>query len=156
MAFRIKEAPFFQGSDVVGMLGLCGVAGALTASNAGKYIPRLGVERMNIIGIATMLTAWLLLTLFDNTYAGLIAGIIIIDIGMQCVQLSNQSATLKLNTEASSRMNTIFMVTYFIGGSLGTFLAGTLWTVLGWHGTVIAGAGMALLALSTKLIPKRN
>lgn len=148
LAFRMKEAPFFQGSDVVGMLGICGIAGALTASNIGKYIPRVGVERFNNIGGRIITASWILLLLFNSSYVGIIAGIILIDIGMQCIQLANQSATLKLCSSASSRMNTIFMVTYFIGGSIGTFLAGTFWSLWGWQGTCLSGLiliGMAML-----------
>lgn len=147
LAFRMKEAPFFADSDTVGMLALCGVAGALTASNVGKYIPRYGVERINAIGLAFIITAWIVMSLFDNTYVGMIAGIVIIDIGMQCIQLSNQSATMRLCPEATSRMNTIYMVTYFIGGSFGTFLSGTMWSMYGWIGTVYAGMGLVLCSV---------
>lgn len=152
LAFRMKEAPYFEGSDVVGMLGLCGMAGALTASNVGKYIPRFGTERVNNFGLYLQMTAWIILALFHNSYLGLILGIIIIDIGMQCIQLSNQSATMKLCPEASSRMNTIYMVTYFIGASVGTFLAGTLWSIYGWRGTIGAGVLMIGGAVATIFI----
>lgn len=150
LAFRMKEAPFFVGSDVVGMLGICGIAGALTASNVGKYVPRYGVERVNALGLALQTLAWVILAIWNDSYVGIILGIIIIDIGMQCIQLSNQSATMKLCPEASSRMNTIYMVTYFVGGSLGTFLAGSLWSLYGWMGTV--GAGLFMLACSVMSI----
>lgn len=153
LAFRMKEAPFFVGSDVVGLLGICGIAGALTASNVGKYVPRYGVNNIHAFGIALQFIAWVLLAVMHNTYVGIILGIIIIDIGMQCIQLSNQSATMKLCPEASSRMNTIYMVTYFVGGSLGTFLAGTLWSLYGWMGTVAAGIFMlACSVISTFVI----
>lgn len=154
LAFRMKEAPFFADSDTVGMLALCGVAGALTASNVGKYIPRYGVERINGIGSSLMVLAWLIMYLLQNTYAGMIAGIIIIDIGMQCIQLSNQSATMRLCPEATSRMNTIYMVTYFIGGSFGTFLAGTMWSLYGWGGAVATGLG--LMAVSIMITVMRH
>ena len=152
LAFRMKEAPFFADSDTVGMLALCGVAGALTASNVGKYIPKYGVERINGIGATFMVLSWIIMYLFQNTYTGMIAGIIIIDIGMQCIQLSNQSATMRLCPEATSRMNTIYMVTYFIGGSFGTFIAGTMWSLYGWSGTVAAGFGMILVSIFITLI----
>lgn len=156
LAFRMKEAPFFVGSDVVGMLGICGIAGALTASNVGRYIPRFGVERINALGIVLQMLVWGILAVFHNSYTGIIVSIIIIDIGMQCIQLSNQSATMKLCPEASSRMNTIYMVTYFIGGSLGTFLAGTLWSMYGWMGTVTSGFVMlACSVLSIVVIKNR-
>ncbi len=155
MAFRMKEAPFFQGSDMVGLLGLCGIAGALTASNAGKYITRYGVEKVNACGVSLVLLAWIIMGLFQNYYVGIIAGVIIIDIGMQCVQLSNQSATMKLCPQASSRMNTIYMVTYFIGGSFGTFLAGTMWVKFGWYGTVFAGLSMVIASILFTLLRRR-
>ncbi|MCQ2216983.1 MAG: MFS transporter [Paludibacteraceae bacterium] len=154
LAFRMKEAPYFVGSDVVGMLGICGMAGALTASNVGKFIPRFGTEKINHLGLILQTIAWVILALFHNSYIGLIVGILIIDIGMQCIQLSNQSGTMKLCPEASSRMNTIYMVTYFIGGSFGTFLAGTLWSLYGWYGTIAAGLLMIGGALATMKIFK--
>lgn len=156
LAFRMKAAPFYAGSDTVGLLGLCGVAGALTASGVGRFIPRYGVERINAVGVSLVMVAWCILGLLQNYYAGIIAGVILIDIGMQCVQLSNQSATMKLQPDASSRMNTIYMVTYFIGGSFGTFLAGTLWSLFGWYGTVGAGLGMVLTSILFSLFRRRH
>ena len=41
---------------------------------------------------------------------------------------------------ASNRINTIFMSTYFAGGTLGTFLSGAAWAHFGWPGVVAAGA----------------
>ncbi|MDO4957602.1 MAG: MFS transporter [Bacteroidales bacterium] len=156
LAFRMKEAPFFQGSDVVGLLSFFGIAGALTASNVGKYIPRFGIERFNYFGALLMLGTWVMLTFVHNTYIGIIAGIILLDIGMQCVQLSNQSATMKLSPTAASRMNTIFMVTYFVGGSLGTFLAGTLWSKYGWMGTTSSGMLLIGLAIVFSLLVRNK
>ncbi len=154
LAFRMKEAPYFVGSDVVGLLGFCGMAGALTASNVGRFIPRFGIEKINALGLILHALAWVIMAIFDNHYWGLILGIVLIDIGMQCIQLSNQSATMKLCPEASSRMNTIYMVTYFIGGSLGTFLAGSLWSVFGWLGTALAGGIMIAGAVGVTVVGK--
>lgn len=103
------------------MLGLCGVAGALSASLVGKYVKKVGVRRFNFWGCGLILFSWLLLYWGGNYYTSIIAGIIIIDIGMQCIQLSNQSSIFELCPSASNRVNTIFMTTYFVGGSLGTF-----------------------------------
>lgn len=154
IAFKMKSAPFFADSDTVGLLALCGVAGALTASNVGKYIPRYGVERINAIGAILMLLSWMIMWLLQDTYFGMITGIIIIDIGMQCIQLANQSATMRLCPEATSRMNTIYMVTYFIGGSFGTFLAGTLWSMYGWSGTIAAGIGLIGCSMIVTLLKR--
>lgn len=139
LAFKMSGAPFYAGSDVIGLLGMCGVAGVLSASFVGRYVKRIGVTRLNVIGCGAMLLAWWLMSWGENSYACIIAGIIVIDIGMQCIQLSNQTSVFELCPKASNRINTIFMTTYFIGGSLGTFLAGTCWQSAGWHGVVATG-----------------
>jgi predicted MFS family arabinose efflux permease len=147
LAFKMAGAPFFAGNDVVGLLGLCGIAGALTASSIGPWIRKWGVTRFHYIGTTLQLLAWAILFVGAGSYAGLIAGIVIIDIGMQCIQLSNQSAIFSLCPEASNRVNTVFMTTYFIGGSLGTFLAGLGWKLMAWNGVVAVGALLTAVSL---------
>ena len=117
------------------MLGLCGIAGALTASFVGSSVRRLGARKLTYIGCVLMIIAWIGMLLFQYTYISFIIGIVIIDIGMQCIQISNQTRVLSLVPQALSRANTIFMTTYFVGGSLGTFLPalfGTRWVGLEW------------------------
>ncbi|WP_300728096.1 MFS transporter [uncultured Bacteroides sp.] len=146
LAFKMSGEPFYAGNNIIGLLGLCGMAGALTASIAGRYVRRVGVRNFNYLGCSIIIVSWILLYIFQNSYIGLVAGIILIDIGMQCIQISNQTCALSLAPHASNRVNTIFMTTYFLGGSLGTFLAGTFWHQFGWAG--VAGAGICMAGIS--------
>lgn len=152
LAFHLADEPFHSGSDAVGYLGICGVAGAMVASGIGKYIPRYGVRRFSIVGASIQIVAWLTAWLLGDTYLGLILTIILVDIGLQCLQLSNQSACIQAVPEASNRANTIFMTTYFIGGSLGTFLAGQGWQVAGWQGVCMVGMTFAIISLSISIV----
>lgn len=147
LAFKLSGEPFHAGNNVIGMLGLCGIAGALTASFVGSLVHRLGVRFFTYLGSALMILAWVVMYFFQNFYLGFIVGIVIIDIGMQCVQISNQTCALSLAPKATNRVNTIFMTTYFVGGSLGTFLAGTCWHAFGWAGVTGAGIGLAAVSL---------
>ena len=147
MAFHLAGSPFHAGSDAVGMLALCGVAGAIAASGAGKYVPRVGIMRMSVIGGCLQLMAWVSAWLFGDTYAGLIAAIILADIGAQCLQVSNQSGSLQQLPQATNRVNTIFMTTFFIGGSLGTFCSGLGWSMAGWTGVCFVGGFFASATL---------
>ena len=160
MAFHLVGSPFHVGSNVVGMLALCGVAGAIAASGAGKYVPRVGIFRMSIIGGCLQLMAWVSAWLFGDTYAGLIVAIILADIGAQCLQVSNQSGSLQQLPQATNRVNTIFMTTFFIGGSLGTFCSGLGWSMAGWMGVCIVGVLFAsatlLLSAYEKLFMKQQ
>ena len=155
LAFKMAQAPFYAGSNVVGMLGLCGIAGALTATFAGKYIRRVGVRRFNYIGVGLQILAWLLFFFGADSYAALVAGIVVVDIGMQCIQLSNQATLFELDPSASNRINTIFMSTYFAGGSLGTLLSGAAWSLYGWTGVVAAGILLSSASLLVTVCTKK-
>lgn len=147
MAFHLAGSPFHAGSDAVGMLALCGVAGAIAASGIGKYIPRVGIFRMSIIGGNLQLMAWASAWFFGDTYTGLIVAIILADIGAQCLQLSNQSGSLQQLPQATNRVNTIFMTIFFVGGSLGTFCSGLGWSMAGWQGVCFVGGFFASATL---------
>lgn len=151
MAFHLAAAPFCAGSDMVGLLGLCGVAGALAASGIGKYIPRYGIPRISSFGHVLQGAAWLVACVFGDSYAGLIVAIMLVDIGAQCLQLSNQSGCLAEVPDASNRANTIFMVSLFMGGGIGTFCAGIAWNVAGWHGVCVTGLFFVLCSVATTL-----
>lgn len=147
LAFKLSGEPFHAGNNVIGMLGLCGIAGALTASFVGSLVQKLGVRFFTYLGSVLMILAWVVMYVFQNFYIGFIVGIVVIDIGVQCVQISNQTCALSMAPKATNRVNTIFMTTYFVGGSLGTFLAGTCWHAWGWTGVTGAGIGLAAVSL---------
>lgn len=155
MAFHLAEQPFCAGSDMVGMLGLCGMAGAIAASGIGKYIPKYGIKKFSGCGAVIQIIGWLVSYFFGYGYIGLIVALILVDIGTQFQQLSNQSGCIAQIPEASSRANTIFMTTYFIGGSLGTFLAGQGWAAMGWTGVCIVGGLFAFASLLITLLTSR-
>ena len=155
LAFHLAQPPFSAGSDMVGMLGLCGIMGAMAASGVGKLVPKFGIHKFSLLGAGMQIMAWGIALLFGDTYAGLIAAIILVDIGLQCQQLSNQSGCLQEIPQASNRANTIFMTTYFIGGSLGTFCAGYVWTRANWLGVCIVGITFAFISLAITLSNKK-
>ncbi len=154
LAFHLSR-DFGAGSDMVGILGLCGIAGALSASGLGRYVPRFGVYRFSVVGAIIMIIGWIVALLLGNNYIGLTISIILLDIGLQCLQLSNQSSSIAEIPSASNRVNTIFMTIYFIGGSLGTFLAGWGWKSDGWTGVCTVGMIMAGISLVISLAARK-
>lgn len=152
LAYKMGQAPFHADSDIIGLLGICGIVGALSASFVGRYVKRVGVRNFNLLGCSLILISWALLYFCGNSYAGIIAGIILIDIGMQCIQLSNQTSALELFPSASNRANTIFMTTYFVGGSLGTLLAGFGWQYAQWLGVAVVGVSLTTISLLITIV----
>lgn len=60
LAFRMKQAPFFAGDDMIGALGLCGLAGASTVVFISGSVQKYGARFFSIAGGCVLLAAWLL------------------------------------------------------------------------------------------------
>lgn len=147
LAFRMKQAPFFASDDIIGALGLCGLAGASTVVFISGYIRKYGARFFSLAGGCVILAAWLLAFWGDGSYLWLIIAILLIDAGMQSVHLANQTSVVALDKSAINRVNTVYMTIYFLGGSAGTFVSGLSWQHFGWTGVVGAGIAFAVASL---------
>ena len=147
LAFRMKQAPFFAGDDMIGALGLCGLAGASTVVFISGYVQKYGARFFSVAGGCVLLAAWLLAFWGNDSYLWIIIAILLIDAGMQCIHLSNQTSVVALDASAINRINTVYMTIYFLGGSAGTFVSGLSWQHYGWTGVVGVGVAFTVASL---------
>src|SRR6202007_2684810 len=82
-----------------------------------------------------------------GTLWGLLAGVVVLDLGAQAAHISNQSRIYAVRPEARSRMNTAYMVAYFVGGATGSAAASWGWSRAGWGGVCLVGLGMTAFGL---------
>ncbi len=148
LTFYLEGPAYRYGSDVVGFFGLLGALGALAAPLAGGLSDRRGPRTAITAGLGLALGAYVILGLGGGYLAGLVLGVILLDVGVQSAHISNQSLVFTLRPEARSRLNTVYMTGYFTGGSLGSIAGGLAWTNFGWPGVCAAGAAFVLLALA--------
>ena len=149
LAFRLREAPLDYGPAVAGGFGLIGLVGAAAAPLAGRLADRRSPRQTIGIALLVNVAAWLVMLFAGHTLAGLAIGVVLLDAGTQAAQVSNQARVYALPAEAHGRYNTIYMVCYFIGGSLGSAAATIAWGGARWTGVcaVALGAlGVALVA----------
>jgi predicted MFS family arabinose efflux permease len=148
LAFLLSGAPFHYGNGVIGLFGLAGVAGAAAATGAGR-LADAGHTRL-----ATWMTAVLLLASWPIALAGktsvvwLVVSIAVLDLGVQGIHISNQSAIYALAPEARSRLTTAYMVSFFLGGAALSAVSSAVYSSDGWDGVCVVGAASALAALS--------
>jgi len=147
LVFHLEGPPFFDGPATAGSFGLVGACGALAAAFVNRLTIYIGKPRIILYAILLMLFSWLLFALFGDHYWGLILGVILIDLGLQSMHILNQSDFYALNLGANNRLNTVYMVSYFIGGSTGTFFAAQAWQHFQWPGVIAVGTCFTLLAL---------
>lgn len=147
LIFLLRTPAFGMGSREAGLFGLAGVGGALIAPLVGRIADRRSARFTVGIGVLLSSCSYLIFLFAGNTLAGLIAGVILLDLGNQSGQVSNQARIQALSDEMRSRINTVFMVSYFIGGAAGSSLSSLLWGLMGWNGVCLAGGGMLIVAL---------
>jgi predicted MFS family arabinose efflux permease len=147
LAFLLGE-PFYGYSDAtIGLFGLVGAAGALAASLVGRLADRGKGVAVTQLGLLGLLLAWIPLGFAPVSLFSLLAGVLLLDLAVQMVHISNQNAIFKMRPEARNRLNAGYMTCYFIGGSFGSWLAANLYQNYGWEGITIAGAILASLGV---------
>ena len=101
---------------------------------------------MIALGLAILFTGYTLLWGAGYHMVGLIAGVIVLDTGQQTVQIANQTRIFSLVEGARSRVNTIYMIVFFLGGAAGSAISTAAWAHWQWNG--VCALGLILLALA--------
>jgi predicted MFS family arabinose efflux permease len=141
------EASHGLGSDAAGLFGLLGAAGALAAPVLGRLADRMSPRANAGIALAVALAGYGVFAAAGAALAGLVAGVILLDVGVQGAHVSNLARIHARRPEARSRMNTVYMVAYFAGGALGTVVGTSAWSAGGWLAACAAGATFLAAAL---------
>ncbi len=147
LVFFLETPPYHYGSDVAGLFGLAGIAGALAASFVGRLADRINARIITGVMLVVTIVAFIVFWLFGYSLWGLITGVILLDLGTQGTHISNQTRIYRLNADARSRLNTVYMVSYFIGGSLGSLLGAYGWSRGRWNGVCAVGIVMLVVAI---------
>ena len=143
LVFFLQTPPYHYGSGIAGLFGLVGAVGALCAPFIGHLADRYGARRNVFVSLCVTLLSFVILYTFGKHMAGLIAGVILLDIGVQSGHVSNQTRIYGLLPEARSRLNMVYMVCYFMAGAFGSYAGSLLWHQFGWAG--VCGLGCFLL-----------
>lgn len=152
LAFHLERPPFNYGSQVVGLMGVFALVGALAATGVGWLADRLGARRITGWSLLVTTGSFGLLWALGWKIWGIALGVVIMDLGVQAVHVCNQTRVYALVPGARNRLGTIYMVTYLGGGSIGAALAIWGWARMGWTGVCLVGGGMSLLAVGHLLM----
>ena len=148
-----EAPPYHYGPSVAGLFGLVGAAGALCAPFRGtshrparptvdhpgraRYVPRLLSRDGGL----------------SDTLAGLIAGVILLLAPRRTSgSCTNRTRIYSIDPAARSRLNTVYMFLYFVGGFAGSYGGALAWVHFGWLGVCALGTAVLTLSLGTSLI----
>ncbi|MGV8920607.1 MAG: MFS transporter [Pseudomonas sp.] len=152
LTFLLSAAPYHFSEAKIGAFGLAGAAGALAAGYAGRMADRGHGQRASGIFGAAILLSFVFIYLGAYSLISLLFGVLLLDVGVQGMHISNQSVIYAIAPNARSRITTIYLTSYFIGGAVGSSAASVAYHYAGWLGVCVVGALFSSLLLGTWLI----
>jgi predicted MFS family arabinose efflux permease len=135
-AFHLRSLGY--GSEVAGYLGLVSIVGVFFAGRIGGLSDRWGSVATGAIGALLSLLAFGVFFAAGDGLIGLGCGMILLALGTQATQISNQARVFAIGDDARSRLNTIYMFTIYTGGAYGSFLCAWVYQEAGWRGAALA------------------
>lgn len=147
MAFLLASPPFNYSEATIGLFGLAGAAGALGARPAGGLADKGKSHLTTSAGLILLLLSWAAIWYGHVSVLALIVGILVLDLTVQGVHITNQTVIYRVKPEARNRLTAGYMTSYFIGGAAGSLISASAWQHAGWSGVCGIGAIVAALNL---------
>lgn len=147
MVFPLSGPPLSLSHTEIGLFGLAGAAGALGAARAGQMADRGWSQWVTGIGLLIMLLSWLPIGLTIHSLWALIVGVIVFDLGLQAVHVTNQSMIYSMRPDAHSRLTAGYMIFYSLGSAVGSIISTFVYAWAGWIGVCLLGSAISLLVL---------
>lgn len=132
LTFHLSNPPFNYHADTIGLFGILAIGGALLAPVFGKLADKGNPVKTQVMTVCMLIISVLLIKLFPYSLTSFIIAVLLLDIGVQATQVTNIATIYTLDVSAHSRINTVYMTIYFIGGSIGTFAGVLCWKIGGW------------------------
>jgi predicted MFS family arabinose efflux permease len=147
LTFHLSGPPFYYSADTIGLFGILAVGGALLAPFFGKLADKGNVSRFQLITVSMIISGIILIKIFPANISSFIIAVLLLDIGVQATQVTNLATIYTLDDTAGSRINTVYMTTYFLGGAAGTYAGVQCWRIGGWQMVTWQMLAWGILAL---------
>jgi len=147
LVLPLTAPPYSLSHTQVGLFGLAGLAGTLGAGRAGRLADRGLSEWTTGLSLGLMVIAWLPMAYLTRSLWALVAGVVILDFGIQAVHVTSQSLLFTRRPEARSRLVGAYMTFYSVGSATGAIGATSVYARAGWLGVCLLGATTSLTAL---------
>ncbi|WP_188706639.1 MFS transporter [Silvimonas iriomotensis] len=135
----------------IALFALAGVAGAIAAPIAGRVADQGWSRPATAIAMILAAVAWLLTHLAPQGSALalglLVVAAIMIDFGVQANVVLGQRAIFALGAHARSRLNGLYMATFFAAGAITSALGGWAYAHGGWIWASALGLALPVVAL---------
>ncbi|WP_342674152.1 MFS transporter [Bacillus safensis] len=147
LVLPLSTPPYSLSHTAIGAFGLAGAAGALGAARAGSLADRGFGQFTTGIALVLLFISWFFISLTEHSLIALVIGIIILDLSVQAVHVTNQSMIFTVRAEARSRLTAAYMIFYSIGSATGSIVSTSIYATYGWGGVCLFGSSISALAI---------
>lgn len=148
----LLKSSFGLADVMVGIVALVGVFGALSTKQVGKIADRGYVTALTWGGLTLLGISWIFLYFGQFQLWSYILGFGLINLGLATVHSSNQNIIFRLRPDAKSRINSVYMTSYFTGGACGSALGIYAWQQGGWLWSCMVGLCFVAAAMCFALL----
>ncbi|WP_137822441.1 MFS transporter [Pseudomonas sp. D(2018)] len=156
LAALLAQSPYGFDSATIGLFGLVALLGIAASPRIGALADRLGARAMVLAGTITLAAGFAFVAAGSQSLGWIIVGMLLLDFGNRAGLVANQARVFTLRPEARSRLNTLFMGSYFLGGAVGAALGNYGVHRAGWIGLAAVGALLALGATVINALSPRE
>lgn len=147
LPFLLSLPPYNYSDTQIGLFGLLGASGAMSAHLAGRMCDRGWAKIITGLFIVCVLISFIIMDTGWATLVAIVIGVVVMDFGMQGVHVTNQSIIYRLRADAHNRITSAYMTGFFIGGSIGSSVSAQIYEVYGWAGICLFCISLSMLAL---------
>lgn len=143
MGFRLIAPPYSLSISLTSMIFLCYLSGTISAKLSGRWSLHYSPVKGMVIG-TTVSVIGMWIAVYDSLYA-MVVGLLLIGSGAFFTHSLAYAWVSQKAKVAKATATALYLVHYYIGGSLGGFYLIACWQYSAWYG-VLAG-GMVLYGL---------
>ncbi len=147
LTFLLSGAPFNYDTFQIGLVSLAGLVAAIF----GIYFGKLQDKGLSVLALGVFVIISILSMIGGLVFSTSIIAIVLIaavfSIAVQGISVLAQARLFALSNEERSRLNTVFVVSNFIFGAVGSALASFLWASGGWSYVMMGSIVISVMAL---------
>jgi predicted MFS family arabinose efflux permease len=145
LLLRSGSSPFSH--TEIGLFGLAGIVGAFAAHGAGRRADMGLAQSTTGWALFILLISWAPIACLPVSITFSLVGVVLLDLGIQAVHVSNQSLLISRHPEAKSRLIGGYMVFYSVGSAIGAVSSTAMYAFGGWVSVCVLGAIFSLCGL---------
>ena len=110
LVLPLSAPPHALSHTAIGAFGLVGVAGVLMAARAGRLADGGQGQRTTGAGLVLLCLSWIPLALLDWSLWALALGVLLLDVALQALHVTNQAMIFSIGAQAHSRLVGAYML----------------------------------------------